>query len=163
MSDVRSAPLAGVLRVLYLIAILAVTLSLVTTGVFSFYERPTETFTLYEHSGQEEGLQVSANVFAQSFEHRESGYWRNVGLILTLTATTMMAAAIVGLGAKANALRCGLLFAGVGLFSAGVVVGFSGSDNWLTMLTSALAFAVLAASFPALEDGLPMALGRGGG
>ena len=150
MSDERPAPLAGVLRVLYLIAILAATLSLVLTGVFSIYEPP---------DGGDE--------FVQGYEVQEgpaqSDYGRNIGLILTLLGTTAMAAAIAGLGARANALRSGVLLAGVGVFGAGVGVGFAGSDNWLTILTSGLAFAVLAASLPALEDGLPIALRRGGG
>jgi len=149
MSDERPAPLAGVLRVLYLIAILAATLSLVLTAVFSIYEPPGQ--------GDE---------FAREFEEEEgpgdSDYGRNIGLILTLVGTAAMATAIMGLGARANALRSGLLLAGVGLFSGGVGTGFSGSDNWLTILTSGLAFAALALTFPALEDGLPIALGRGG-
>ena len=149
MSDERPAPLAGVLRVLYLIAILAATLSLVLTAVFSIYGPPGQ--------GDE---------FAGEFEEEggpgDSDYERNIGLILTLIGTTAMATGLVGFGARANALRSGLLLAGVSLFSAGVAVGFSGSNNWLTILTSGLAFAALAASLPALEDGLPIALGRGG-
>ena len=149
MSDERPAPLAGVLRVLYLIAILAATLSLVLTGVFSIYEPPDQ--------GDE---------FAREFEEQEgpadSEYGRNIGLILTLVGTATMYTAIVGLGARANALRSGLLLAGVGVFSGGVGVGFAGSDNWLTIMTSGLAFAALVVSLPALEDGLPIALRRGG-
>jgi len=149
MSDERRAPLAGVLRVLYLIAILAATLSLVLTGVFAIYEPP---------DGGDE--------FVQQFEEEtgsdQSDYGRNIGLILTLVGTTAMAGAIVALGARANALRSGLLLAGVSVFSVGVGMGFSGSDNWLVILTSGLAFAALAVCLPALEDGLPMALGRGG-
>ena len=149
MSSERPAPLAGMLRVLYLIAILAATLSLVLTGVFSIYEPP---------DGGDE--------FVQQYEVQEgppqSDYGRNIGLILTLVGTTTMAAAILGLGAWANALRSGLLLAGVIVFSVGVGMGFSGSDNWLVILTSGLAFAALAASLPALEDGLPIALRRSG-
>jgi hypothetical protein len=149
MSDERPAPLAGVLRVLYLIAILTATLSLVLTGVFTIYESP---------DGGDE--------FAEQFQEEgsdQSDYGRNVGLILTLVGTTTMVAAVAGLGARANALRSGLLLAGVSVFSVGVGMGFSGSDNWLVILTSGLAFAALVASLPALEDGLPIALRRGGG
>jgi len=150
MSDERPAPLAGVLRVLYLIAILTATLSLVLAGVFTIYESPDGGDEFAEQFQEEEGSD-------------QSDYGRNVGLILTLVGTTTMAAAVAGLGARANALRSGLLLAGVIVFSVGVGMGFSGSDNWLVILTSGLAFAALVASLPALEDGLPIALRRGGG
>ena len=150
MSNERPAPLAGVLRVLYLLAIFTAALSLALTGVFSIYEPP-------DGGGE----------FARQFEEEtgsdRSDYGRNIGLILTFIGTTTMATAVAGLGARANALRSGLLLAGVIVFSVGVGMGFSGSDNWLVILTSGLAFAALATGLPALEDGLPIALRRGGG
>ena len=155
MSDERPAPLAGVLRVLYFIAILAATLSLVFTGVFMIYEPPGGGDEFAVQFEEEEGWDQS--------DSDQSDYQRNVGLILTLVGTTTMVAAVAGLGARANALRSGLLLAGVSVFGVGVGMGSSGANNWLVILTSGLAFAALAASLPALEDGLPIALRRGGG
>jgi hypothetical protein len=149
MSDERPAPLAGVLRVLYLIAIFTAALSLVLTGVFTIYEAP-------------DGGDEFAAQFQEDEGSDQADYQRNVGLLLTLIGTTTMGAAVAGLGAKANALRSGLLLTGVILFSTGVGMGVSGSDNWLVILTSGLAFAYLVVSLPALEDGLPIALRRGG-
>jgi hypothetical protein len=155
MSDERPAPLAGVLRVLYSIAIFTAALSLVLTGVFTIYEPP-------------DGGDEFSSQFQEDFDYGEedsdsSDYGRNVGLILTLIGGTTMGAAVAALGARANALRSGLLLTGVILFSTGVGMGVSGSDNWLVILTSGLALAYLVASLPALEDGLPFALRRGGG
>jgi hypothetical protein len=153
MSDERPAPLAGVLRVLYSIAIFTAALSLVLTGVFTIYEPPGGGD---EFAGQFEE-------FEEAEGSDQSDYGRNVGLILTLIGSTTMAAAVAALGARANALRSGLLLTGVILFSTGVGMGASGSDNWLVILTSGLALAYLVVSLPALEDGLPFALRRGGG
>jgi predicted phage tail protein len=149
MSDERPAPLAGVLRVLYSIAIFTAGLSLVLTGVFTIYEPP-------------DGGDEFAAQFQEDDGSDQSDYQRNVGLLLTVIGATTMAASVAGLGAKANALRSGLLLTGLILFSTGVGMGVSGSDNWLVILTSGLALAYLIASLPALEDGLPFALRRGG-
>ena len=148
MSSERPVPLAGVLRFLYLIAILTATLSLILTGVFILYEAPDEGTEFVSGFGEEE-------------EAPQSDYARNVGLILTLVGTTAMATSILALGARANALRSGLLLAGIGVFAGGVGAASAGANNWLAILMSGLAFVVLAASFPMLENGMPVALGRG--
>ncbi|MDP2948633.1 MAG: hypothetical protein Q8P22_03760 [Chloroflexota bacterium] len=150
MSDQPPAPLAGTLRVLYFLALLGVTLAVVLTGVFTNYERP--------QAPREE------DEFTRQFEDEgaaQGDYERNVGLILALTGTGLMGAAILGLNSRFNPVRSGLLLAGLGLFGAGVGVGSTGSNDWITFVTSALGFVTVAGSFPWLEEGLVIGRMRG--
>ena len=151
MSLQPTAPLAGTLRVFYFLALLGVILAVVLTGVFTNYE-PPKAF-------QEE------DEFARQFEEEEAGqrdYRRNVGLILALTGTGFMGTAILGLGSRFNPVRIGLLLAGLVLFGAGVGVGSTGSNDWISFAAAALGFVTVAASFPWLEDGLPIGRRRRG-
>jgi len=59
-------------------------------------------------------------------------------------------------------MRIGLLLAGLVLFGVGVGVGSTGSPDWLSFVTAAVGFVTVAASFPWLEDGLPIGRRRGG-
>lgn len=151
MSLQPTAPLAGTLRVFYSLALLGVILAVVLTGVFTNYKAP--------EASQDE------DEFALQFEEEGGGqgdYTRNVGLILALTGTGLMGTAILGLGSRSNPMRIGLLLAGLGLFGTGVGMGSTGSDDWISFATAALGFVTVAASFPWLEDGLPIGWRRGG-
>jgi hypothetical protein len=55
-----------------------------------------------------------------------------------------------------------MLAGGVGLVITGVSVGSSGSDDWLTVVTSVLGLAVLVGCTPWIEDGLPPEFFGGG-
>jgi len=151
MSLQSTAPLAGTLRVFYFLALFGVILAVVLTGVFTNYKPPK--------AYQEE------DEFARQFEEEGGGqgdYTRNVGLILALTGTGLMGTAILGLGSRFNPMRIGLLLAGLVLFGTGVGMGSTGSNDWTCFVTAAVGFVTVAASFPWLEDGLPIGRRRGG-
>jgi hypothetical protein len=151
MSVQSAAPLAGTLRVFYFLALLGVTLAIVLTGVFTNYEAPQASRVEDE--------------FARQFEEEgqaQQDYNRNVGLILALTGTAFMGTGILALSSRFNPARIGLLLAGLVLFGVGVGVGSTGSPDWLSFVTAAVGFVTVAASFPWLEDGLPIGRRRGG-
>jgi hypothetical protein len=155
------APLTGTLRVFYFLALLGVTLAMVLTGVFTNYEAPA-AFQYEEEIAPGYGYD---DEFAPGYEEENGGqgdYWRNVGIILALTGTGFMGAAILGLGSRFNPMRVGLLLAGLVLFGIGVGTASAGSDHWLSFVMAALGFVTVAGSFPWLEEGLPIGRRRAG-
>ena len=145
-----AASLAGFFRILYFLAAAIITITVVVTGVTSFYEPPD--------GGDEfrfEGFEGDSGFVLQGNDER-ADYNRNLGLIFGLVGTAFMATAILGLGSRFNPLRAGLLIAGLALFNIGTGFGASGSDDWLTFLVSAIAFVVVVGSVLWVDEGLPM-------
>jgi hypothetical protein len=143
--------MAGVLRVLFFLAVAVLGITAVVSGVTTLYDPP---------SGGENGEFEGLNGF-ESFgpDQDTADYNRNVGLIVGLVGAAVSTAGLLGLGSRFNTLRAGLLAGGVGLVLAGVGFGSSGSDDWLTFLTSGLALAGLLVSSLWLDDGLPVKWG----
>jgi hypothetical protein len=151
MSAQDSAPLAGVLRVLFFLSVATLAVTAVATGVTTLYEAPQQDLSEFESEFGE-----FDTFFAQSEEAAD--YDRNVGLILGLIGTGVIALALLALDSRLNPLRSGLLAGGVGLVMAGVGSGSSGSDDWLTFLESGLGLGVLLACTGYLDNGLPREL-----
>ncbi len=86
----------------------------------------------------------------------DGDYERNIMIILTVIASALFAAAVLGLGRRFNPLRAGLLGGGLVVFLTAMAFWGAASNDWLGLPVSLVAFVVLAASFPFLEDGLPM-------
>jgi hypothetical protein len=152
MSQQQMSPLAGVLRVLFFLAVAVVAVTVVVSGVTTLYEAP---------SGDEGGFQELEG-FRFDEDEESADYNRNLGLIFGLIGTATIAVGLLGLGSRFNPLRAGLLAGGVGLVLAGVGVGSSGSDDWLVFLTSGLALLVLIGSAYWLDEGLPLESLTGG-
>ena len=83
-------------------------------------------------------------------------YERNIMIILAVIASALFAAAVLGLGGRFNPLRAGLLGGGLVVFLTAMGFWGSASNDWLGLPVSLVAFVVLAAVFPFLEDGMPM-------
>ncbi len=145
MSEQQTSPMAGVLRVLFFLAVAVVAVTVVVSGVTTLYEAP---------SGD--------GGFVFGGDQESADYNRNLGLIFGLIGTATVAVGLLGLGSRFNPLRAGLLAGGVGLVLAGVGVGSSGSDDWLVFLTSGLALIVLIGSAYWLDEGLPLKSLTGG-
>ncbi len=143
MSQQQTSHMAGVLRVLFFLAVAAVAVTVVVSGVTTLYEAP---------SGDEGGF----DGFGFEEDSESADYNRNIGLIFGLIGTATIAVGLLGLGSRFNPLRAGLLAGGVGLVLAGVGVGSSGSDDWLVFLTSGLALLVLIGSAYWLDEGLQL-------
>ncbi len=90
----------------------------------------------------------------------DGDYERNIMIILAVIASALFAAAILGLGRRFNPLRAGLLGGGLIVFLTAMVYWGDASHDWLGFVVSLVAFIVLAAVFPFLEDGLPMKEGK---
>ncbi|MCH7953279.1 MAG: hypothetical protein IIC25_05270 [Chloroflexi bacterium] len=86
----------------------------------------------------------------------DGDYERNIMIILAIIASALFAAAVLGLGRRFNPLRAGLLGGGLIVFLTAMVYWGDASNDWLGFVVSLVAFIVLAAAFPFLEDGLPM-------
>ena len=93
---------------------------------------------------------------AFSGETDNGDYERNIMIILAAIASALFAAAVLGLGRRFNPLRAGLLGGGLIVFLTAMVYWGDASNDWLGFVVSLVAFVVLAAAFPFLEDGLPM-------
>jgi hypothetical protein len=134
--------MAGVLRVFFFLAVAVLAVTVVVSGVTTLYDAPSE------EAGEFEGFEdVSPS-------GETADYNRNVGLILGLIGAGTIASGLLGLGSRFNPLRTGLLAGGVGLVLGGVGLGSTGSDDWLTFLTSSLALATLLGSSLWLDEGL---------
>jgi len=83
-------------------------------------------------------------------------YERNIMIILAVIAAALFAAAVLGLGRRFNPLRAGLLGGGLVVFLMAMIYWSGASNDWLGFPASVVAFVVLAAVFPFLEDGLPL-------
>lgn len=86
----------------------------------------------------------------------DGDYERNIMIILAVIASALFAAAVLGLGSRFNPLRAGLLGGGLVVFLTAMVFWGGASNDWLGFPAALVAFVVLAAGFPFLEDGLPM-------
>ena len=86
----------------------------------------------------------------------DGDYERNIMIILAIIASALFAAAVLGLGGRFNPLRAGLLGGGLIVFLTAMFYWGDASNDWLGFLVSLVAFVVLAAGFPFLEDGLPI-------
>jgi len=149
MSQQQVSPLAGVLRVLFFLAVASLAIAAAVTGVTTLYDPPA--------SEQDEFRDVEGfDGFSFGPDEDKADYNRNVGLIVGLIGVAVSTVGLLGLGARFNPLRSGLLAGGVGLVLVGVGIGSSGSDDWLTFLTSGLALLGLLASGLWLDDGLPL-------
>ncbi len=146
MSLQQTPPLAGLLRVLFFLAVAVTGITTVVIGVATIYEVP---------SGGEEAFEgFDGFVFEQDQETAD--YNRNLGLLFGFIGITTIAVGLLGLGSRFNPLRTGLLGGGVGLVLAGVGIGAGGSDDWLTFVTSGLALLTLLASAAWLDEGFPL-------
>lgn len=149
----RTPPLAGLLRVLFFLAVAVIAITTVVIGVTTVYEAP---------SGGEEAFDGFEG-FVFERDEETADYNRNLGLVFGFIGIATIAVGLLGLGSRFNPLRTGLLGGGVGLVLAGVGIGAGGSDDWLTFVTSGLALLTLLMSAAWLDEGLPLqSLTRGG-
>lgn len=136
----HDAPLSGVLRVVYFLAVAIAGVLVAITGVISLYEPPSgDTIA---------GVTSSAS--------SREGYDRNVSLILAAIAAGVFAFAILALGSRFNPLRAGLLLGGLIIYLIGIGFWASASDRWLGFLMSIVVFGLLPGLYVWLEDGLPL-------
>jgi hypothetical protein len=155
MNEHRTPALSGVLKVVFFLAVASTAITAVTIGVTTLYEAPSGDQSEFREFGAFDDV-----VFEQDEETAD--YNRNLGLIFGFIGIGAIALGILGLGSRSNPLRAGMVAGGVGLVFGGVVAGSSGSDDWLTFLTSGLAFLALVACSPWLDDGLPLGALSGG-
>ncbi len=163
MNQNQTPALAGVLKVVFFLAAASLAVTAVALGVTTLYEAPSADKIEF---GEFEGFEA----FVIEQDKETADYNRNVGLILGFIGIGTIALGLLGLGSRSNPLRAGLLAGGVGLVFVGVAQGSGGSNDWLTFLTSGLAFLTLVACSPWLDEGLPLDLlagrtsgGTGGG
>lgn len=154
MNEHQTPALAGVLKVVFFLAVASMAVTAVTIGVTTLYEAPSGDEEFQEF----EGFQG----FVIEQDEETADYNRNVGLILSFIGMGAIALGLLGLGSRFNPLRAGLLAGGVSLAFAGIAVGSGGSNDWLTFLTSGLTLLVLVACSPWLEKGLPLDMLTGG-
>ena len=143
MTQHPAPALAGLLRVVFFLAVAVVGVTAVVIGVTTIYDAPS-------------GVQGEFEVFGFEEDQERANYNRNLGLVFGFIGIGAIAVGILGLGSRFNPLRAGLLGGGAGLVLAGVGVGSGGSDDWLTFVTSGLALLTLVACSPWLDEGLPL-------
>ncbi len=95
MSSQSSIAMAGVLRVVYFLAMAGVVTAFVVTAITNIYEGPDEE----ENFGR--GLS------AQFVDEEQEDYNRNLGIIFSLIGTGVMGAGVLGFKSPLNALRSG--------------------------------------------------------
>ena len=137
----RHVAMAGVLRVLYFLALSGILVSFVVTAITTVYDGP----------GQDIGGGF-ASVFV---DDAEQSYNRNLGAVFSLLGSATMGLAILGFRSSLNSLRSGLLFGGLLLFYTGLGFSASGSDDGLAAIWSLVALGVLIVGAYYLDDGLP--------
>jgi hypothetical protein len=159
----ESQPLAGFFRVLYFLAATTVTVAVVATGVATFADSP-ERRDPYATPYQDDQVEQFQDEQA-AYEKEQADYERDTGLVLSLVGTAVMAAAVLGLGSRFNALRGGLLLGGLLLFLTGVggqdAISFSSggperSDVWISFFVSCIAFVTVIGSCRWLDEGMPV-------
>lgn len=156
----ESQPLAGFFRVLYFLAATTVTVAVVATGVATFADAPDDPYSTRYSDGP-----IDYQDEQTAYEKDKADYERDTGLVLSLVGTAVMAAAVLGLGSRFNALRGGLLLGGLLLFLTGVggqdAISFSSggperSDVWISFVVSCIAFVAVIGSCLWLDDGIPL-------
>ena len=163
MSEQTSAPLAGLLRVVFFLAVASVGLATAILGVTTLYDAPDQEEPQFDEEFQDFEFDFNTDVFTFEESEETRDYNRNVGLIFGFLGTAVIAASILALGSRQNPLRAGLLAGGVGLTLFGVATGSDASDDWLAFLISGLALFTLLVCSLWLDEGLPPEmLGRRG-
>ena len=136
MSESREAPMSGVLRVVYFLAVAAVAVLVVVMALTAFYDPPVSGFDSSSGFGVDFGLAADD----------DADYNRNVSLILALVSAGAFTVALV-LDRRFNPLRSGVLLGGLILYLTAMGYAGGGSDQWIAFVTSALNLAVLVAGF----------------
>lgn len=157
----NDAPSSGLLRSVYFLAAAAVTVFVVITGVFAFYDPPEGGdaafpggFDFQQQDGPFDG--ASGGQVLADFGNERDDYNRNVSLIFAAVSAAVFAAAILGLGARWDPLRAALVAGGLVLFLISMGYWSGGSDQWTGFVMTCGVLAVVAGSYPWLEDGLPL-------
>jgi hypothetical protein len=155
------APLAGVFRVVYFLALATVALFAVLTGVMAFYEPPGDDtlsggidFDNIDLDGDTAPDDVGELFPGLQAADEALDYNRNVTIIYTAIAAGLFAIPIFGLGRRFNPLRAGLLAGGLLVFLVGMTYWADSSDKWIGFLMAMVCAVVLLAGFPSLEDGM---------
>ena len=144
MPESREAPMSGVLRVVYFLAIASVAVTAVVMAITAFYDPPADEFGF-------------SGGFGTSFvPDDQANYNRNVSLIFAAVSIGSLVLALV-MDIRFNALRAGLLLGGLVLFYISMGYAAGGSDQWVAFITAALTFALLAAGFAVLGERSPFA------
>ncbi len=104
MSLPKIPPLAGLLRVLFFLAVAVIGITTAVLGVTTIYEVPSADEDAFDGF---EGF-----VFEQDEETAD--YNRNLGLVFGFIGIATIAVGVLGLGSRFNPLRTGLLGGGVG-------------------------------------------------
>ena len=149
MGQDQAKPMAGVLRVLFFLAVAALGITVVLSGVTTLYDPPAGEQDEFRDAG-------GFNGFSFGPDEDKADYNRNVGLIVGLIGVAVSTGGLLGLGSRFNSLRSGMLAGGVALVLVGVGFGSSGSDDWLTFVTSGLGLLGLLVGALWLDDGLPV-------
>ena len=160
MAERPDAPLSGVFRVVYFLAVAVVAVFVVITGVLAFYDPPADEafpgggfFAPGDGSG-DDGFGFDGQ--PQSDGDEQGDYNRNVSLILMAVSAGVFAAAILAFGSRFHPLRAGLLLGGLVVYLVGVGFWANASNDWVGFVMSVATFGVLAGSFAFLEEGLPL-------
>ncbi|MDO8616930.1 MAG: hypothetical protein Q7T33_14560 [Dehalococcoidia bacterium] len=163
MAERPDAPLSGVFRVVYFLAVAVVAVFVVVTGVFAFYDPPANEpfpgggfFTPGDGSGGDGFGFDGQDGQPQSDGDERGDYNRNVSLILMAVSAGVFAAAILAFGPRFHPLRAGLLLGGLVVYLVGVGFWSGATDDWIGFVMSVVTFAVLTGSFAFLEEGLPL-------
>ena len=161
MDSAQDAPLSGVFRVVYFLAIATVSVFLVVSGVRAFYDPPDEPSGFPGDGFFEPGDSFDDGPLQDEANDDREDYNRNVSLIVIAISGGVFALAILGLGSRFNPLRAGLLLGGLIIYLVGMGFWADSTNEWIGFLMTFVVFAVLAGSYAWLEDGLP--LGHSGG
>ncbi len=157
-------PLSGFFRVIYFLAATVVTVAVVATAITTFADSPDRPDPFEDSRYVDEEFRDEFEERQDAYEDALPEYERDTGLVLSFVGTAVMAAAILALGSRFNALRSGLLLGGLLLFIAGVggddFISFDSggperSDVWTSFLASCLAFVAIVGSCFWIENGLP--------
>lgn len=153
MAASADAPLSGVFRVVYFLAIGVTCLFVVITAIAAFYDPP---------AGESE-FPGNGNPFVpdESFEvdNDREDYNRNVSIIFAVTAASAYAMAIFGLGARFNPLRAGLLLGGLLLFLTAMGFWADSANQWVGFVSAVVILLLLLGGYSSLEDGFPVRRG----
>jgi hypothetical protein len=133
--------MAGVLRVVYFLALSGILVAFGVTLITTVYQGPSNDI---------------GGGFASAFaDGAEQNYNRNLGAIFGLLGSATMGLAILGFQSSLNTLRSGLLLGGLLLFYTGLGFSSSGSDEGLAAFWSLGALCVLFVGAYYLDDGMP--------